>query len=475
VVRRYLDETAEAVGEVYKGLLVVHGVHARLNNISEDGKWLKSESFIYKNKLVERKEGQSVGNIMSPWRKLRQTHPDLFKSVTVMAQPASNVDSVIMSWAVEEQSEDFPCSVFQRDCFAAAFSEPVSHALFLGQQLQCTIAAKMTASLQLTDTDFSKKYKSECRKVMDRMRLEGEAKLGKAGQNESWQAGPFEILSAVVQAQAQMSESNLLDNWVMAGLMRNGILAYKPSLSQNKLIPFTEVSCLKRLNFGTSRMRDWLLKRFAWLDEKGKPLSPDWSLAEGAKEVSDLMEWDYHNPEVAVKDEDYLLAVEDLPIEFKLTCFEQGLLQLPLDLQKAAKRRAEDPAYNIEVAAEKRSKRKQKITQRMQRKNLGKKEQEKLREKLRTMSRAEAFNELVPLASSSSAKRRHSQLRTDFKSIALKLAQKKKQNELANASGKQLPEVEPPLPPPSEPPPATATAFQNDTQISEDADIGVHV
>lgn len=155
-----MNETVEPVGEVYKGLLVAHGVHARMSNISEDGKWMKSESFVYKNKLVERKAGASVGNIMSPWRKLRQTHPELFKTVSVMAQPASNVDSVIMSWAVEEQSEDFPCSLFQRDCFAAAFSEPASHALFLGQQLQCTVAAKMTASLQLTDTDFSKKYKS---------------------------------------------------------------------------------------------------------------------------------------------------------------------------------------------------------------------------------------------------------------------------------------------------------------------------
>ena len=126
-----------------------------MSNIGADGKWLKTEEFVYKNKTTVRTAGTSCGNIMLGWRKLRDEKPLLFDQISIMSQPASNCDSIIMSWSIEEMSEAFVCSLWQRDCFAVLFSDHVMRSLFLSQQLSTTIAAKMTASLQLTDTDFS--------------------------------------------------------------------------------------------------------------------------------------------------------------------------------------------------------------------------------------------------------------------------------------------------------------------------------
>ncbi len=85
---------------------MVPGVHARLSNISAEGKWIASESFWYKNKLIERVAGISVAGIMNKWRKLRTEHPELTNAFTIMQQPSAFVDSVIFTWAEEELAQE---------------------------------------------------------------------------------------------------------------------------------------------------------------------------------------------------------------------------------------------------------------------------------------------------------------------------------------------------------------------------------
>ena len=162
----WFDPDAEVQGQVAQGALVVHGkTHCRLSNISPQGTWVKSESYVYHNKEVKIIAGNSAGKLMLPWRRLRESNPELFEDLAVYQQPAGYVDSVILTWMVEEQAELFPQTLWQRDCFAAAFSEEAQAAMFLGHQLQTVIGPKMTASLQLTDTDFSKSFKAEARHI----------------------------------------------------------------------------------------------------------------------------------------------------------------------------------------------------------------------------------------------------------------------------------------------------------------------
>ena len=122
------------------GLLVVHGTHCRLNNISEPGKWISDESYFYNGRLHERKAGQSAGKLMTSWRKARSANPALFQKLSVMTQPSANVDSIIYAWATKELSAQFGVCIHQRDCFSAAWSEVAQQSLYLAQSLQSFIS-----------------------------------------------------------------------------------------------------------------------------------------------------------------------------------------------------------------------------------------------------------------------------------------------------------------------------------------------
>ena len=107
------------VGSVGRGLLVVPGQWARLSNISEDGKWLRTETFRIGSKEVVHTKGASAGRALEAYRKVRKSHPELVAQLDIMSQPASNVDSVILSWVIEGQASEHPCSMWQRDCFSS--------------------------------------------------------------------------------------------------------------------------------------------------------------------------------------------------------------------------------------------------------------------------------------------------------------------------------------------------------------------
>ena len=70
-------------GEIDSSILVVPGVHARLENISADGKWIQTEEFHLGGKEIVHKAGESVGNVMQSWRKLRQEAPELFVAMSL--------------------------------------------------------------------------------------------------------------------------------------------------------------------------------------------------------------------------------------------------------------------------------------------------------------------------------------------------------------------------------------------------------
>ena len=108
-----------------------------------------------------------------------------------------------------------------------------------------------------------------------------------------------------------MAEKNHEDEWVLRAAVRNGILAYRPNLQSGKLEqlprqPWAE-ALTEKLAMGSRRFPpEWLTDRLRWLEESGKPREPDWQLSNSAKELSDLIRWDYFNPE-----EDAELEAED--------------------------------------------------------------------------------------------------------------------------------------------------------------------
>ena len=134
------------------------GQWARLSNISASGTWLKTESFSVGDTVITHTQGHSVGRILEAYRKLRASHPDLMSQVEIMSQPASNVDSVILAWCIEAQAEQYPATLWQRDCFSSVFPDTAAQSVYVAKQLSCLVAEKCTSKLQLTDTDFSKQF-----------------------------------------------------------------------------------------------------------------------------------------------------------------------------------------------------------------------------------------------------------------------------------------------------------------------------
>ena len=104
---------AEPSGRVGAGALVVHGHrHCRLSNITQEGKWKKTERFQIGDRFVVRLKGDKVGRAMLPWRILRKKHPEMFEKLDVYTQPSGYVDAIIQTWMVEDQSERYPGSSF---------------------------------------------------------------------------------------------------------------------------------------------------------------------------------------------------------------------------------------------------------------------------------------------------------------------------------------------------------------------------
>ena len=179
---------------VEKGLLVCAGKHCRLSNISADGKWIRDEKFIYAGVQTERKAGESVGNLMKGWRKLRSQNPELFEKLTVMQQPAAFVDSIIYVWSSEEMAEKYSQSIWVRDCFAAAFSPAAAAAGSLAQSLPSFVAAKMTPILQLTDSDFSARFKAAATRAKMELRSKIRQQFEDLQLRPRFACGLYEIL-----------------------------------------------------------------------------------------------------------------------------------------------------------------------------------------------------------------------------------------------------------------------------------------
>jgi hypothetical protein len=230
------------------------------------------------------------------------------------------------------------------------------------------------------------------------------------------------MVKAIVSAQKEMSRRQDSDNWICAGLRRNGLLAYRADLSAGRLVPVTDEEAGP---MGSARLKSsWLKDRYHWVNSDLEPLEPDYSLMSGSKLVADLVEYDYWNPTQAdeaaavegkplVPEDGTLLNVDELPVEMQLPCIESGLLRLPLQLQRAAWRK--ELAGGFEANAKKRSRVAAKKVESLARRTLGDQMRALIRDRLRGMSVGQALKRFVPRASEhlslKGAKKRHLKLK----------------------------------------------------------------
>ena len=288
----YFKEGEVPVGVIMRSSLVLAGAHGRLSNISDEGTFIADELFYANGKEVRRVAGSSARGLLGAWVRMRRESEkvrSMLQVIEVYQQPSGFVDSVIMSWITERAAVEVPVALHQRDLFAGALSQSGKEASFLAHQVQAWIGGKMTCVLQLTDTDVSYPLKAGARAEQRRLKenMRGEA-MGR-GEVSTFRCGPLEVLRVAHAAHMKTVELNAEKDIVLSGLRRNGLLSYRPCLSQGCLRRADEEEWARRRPEGSHRYpRKWLNERYCWTDETGVPLEPDWKGC--GKEVSVMEE-----------------------------------------------------------------------------------------------------------------------------------------------------------------------------------------
>ncbi len=121
---------------------------------------------------------------MLEWRRLR-SNPEtrsLLERVDVMQQPAAVTDAIIFTWTAAAICRQFGACLWTRDvCGGGGGSEACVTAMFAAGCMPCYIAAKMTAVLPPTDTDFAfllKRFAEESKLEARQLKLAAVAQLG---------------------------------------------------------------------------------------------------------------------------------------------------------------------------------------------------------------------------------------------------------------------------------------------------------
>eukprot|EP00434_Breviolum_minutum_P035266 symbB.v1.2.031211.t1/scaffold3598.1/size53462/1 len=299
------------VGSVEKGLLIFPGSHASLDQVDDDGKYINDVVFQVGDKITTHKKGSKC-RVLQWAVKMRKDHPDLISKIDIMTQPASNCDSIILSWIVQQQINREPASLFIRDCFSASFAEEVRSVQFLGNQVPAEILGKLTQRLQVTDTDYARSFKSRFRHQLDEYRRDHRnSSQGKAGKR--YQVGYYDIIRGVVAAEDELRNQNHQNSWVLAATIRNGLLAHLPVPSKGIMVTIADQEWASEYTkAGSTRIpSDWLEHRLSWLKD-GVPIQPDFNLSERIKAAEDLIAWSYHGDDDGKAGKKYQVGYYDI-------------------------------------------------------------------------------------------------------------------------------------------------------------------
>ena len=276
-VMNYFKEGTEPKGVVMRSCLVLVGAHGRLSNLDENGCFIKDEHFIWRGREYVRRAGSSARGLMQAWVQLRKEFPSLFENIEVFQQPSGFVDTIIFAWMTESMAEIVPMSIHQRDLFAGALSTEAKQAAWLAHELQTWVGGKMTPVLQLCDTDVSFVMKAASRRCKDELKRLMRDQAAATGKAANFKCGPRQVMLIAAAAHRAVVEANEKTNFVLAGLRRNGMLSYRPKLSEKKLIKADTEEWARALPEGSHRYpKKWLEHRYSWRSEDGVPQKPSW-------------------------------------------------------------------------------------------------------------------------------------------------------------------------------------------------------
>ena len=280
----YFDPSQDPQGRIQLSILVVHGTHCRLENITEEGLWKESETFQYMQQTIKREAGQPVpAQLMKGFRKLRTKRPDLFQGeVLVRQQPAAICDSIIYHWQQRLEHSEFPQSLDQVDAFAGAWTETADETAFLTNRLRSCVPASCTGLVQLTDVGLAMPAKSALSRFQEELRDLMRAKAAAEGTVPTYRASQADVLDAALAMHRLMHRQNESRQTVLRTARQCGWLHFRPD-ADGKLQPVASQEWAKHFPEGHSKLKpEWLADRGRYvMNGEPEPLPVEGEAPEG--------------------------------------------------------------------------------------------------------------------------------------------------------------------------------------------------
>ena len=164
-------------------------------------------------------------------------------------------DMHITKWKLEKQAQHYAVSIGVRDLFAGGLAEPVRSAQKVINQVPAYILGKMGCVCQITDTDVAAALKHEERYALDKLKVDL-IKLAEAENTRAiFRCGYYEVVKCMVSAVENLQEKFIKNDTLLAAGRRNGWLALRPSLSQQRFVPSHEQAWCATFLEGSHRMQ----------------------------------------------------------------------------------------------------------------------------------------------------------------------------------------------------------------------------
>ena len=208
-------------------------MYARLEDIGDDGKFVRQYSFKVAGKTVNREAGQSARGLMKQYVQLRSSlGKDKFLTTRIWCQPAAWADEIISCWVSDLLHSYQPQCITVVDCFSGQWTETSLFTAWLNSQMQLPIGPDCTPLLQVTDTCQSAQGKAAGNRRKEQLRLQGMELARREQTQYQCKFGPselFQVASSIGHQGIIMQETNDL---VLHQCRKSQLLVLRPNGSQ---------------------------------------------------------------------------------------------------------------------------------------------------------------------------------------------------------------------------------------------------
>ncbi len=156
-----------------------------------------------------------------------------------------------------------------KDLFAGGLRKEARETQYTYNQLASWVMAKMAAVLQVTDTDAAFRCKAKLNRSLERLRCELLDLAALEKTRPVFKCGYYEILRVVVESIEQITYDAQKDMTLKKAFVRNGWLALRPKVSDNKFVRVQDEPWVEDLVLWKHRLRKrWCEQRFNHLDSE---------------------------------------------------------------------------------------------------------------------------------------------------------------------------------------------------------------